>query len=207
MLAPQNKSRYFLMATVVAMTVLQAARAHAEVAEDPRTVVVNSTGNVIENSFGNCVRIDYNAGNDACGHPVAAAAPPPPAMVHQQIALEQRTVYFNFNQASLTPDSQAKLDTLSQVLRSDTQVTQANIVGYADRMGSPSYNESLSQKRAMAVRDYLAAHGYVNAQVANTRWFGEQYPTTQCPTNLSRDALIACLAKDRRVEVEIDYRP
>ena len=52
----------------------------------------------------------------------------------------------------------ARLDTLANVLKSDQSVKEAKIVGYADRIGSVSYNEQLSQKRAETVRDYLIAH-------------------------------------------------
>jgi len=55
------------------------------------------------------------------------------------------------------------------------------------------------------VRDYLVAKGIVNTDVAETRWYGASMPTASCPNDLPRSALIDCLQKDRRVEVEINY--
>jgi len=74
-------------------------------------------------------------------------------------------------------------------------------------MGGAVYNETLSKKRAVAVRKYLVCKGIVNAQVVETRWFGDSVPATSCPKDMPRKDLIVCLQKDRRVEVEIDTAP
>ncbi len=166
--------------------------------------VVRSTSNVVVvNNYGNCVRTRWNVGVDDCGAaPVEKKAEIAP---RQEIAQEERTVYFGFNKATLSPESKRKLDSLAGILKTETDVKQANIVGFADRIGSPSYNEKLSQRRAEAVRKYIVSRGYTRTQVTETRWMGEDAPITQCPNTLSRPALIECLQKDRRVEVEIGY--
>lgn len=169
---------------------------------DTRDVVRDARGAIVVNSFGNCVRTKWDAGSDACG-----AAPVAKQKLRATIAAEERTVYFQFNKASLTTDAQAKLNTLASTLKSDDQVQQARIVGYADRIGQPAYNEALSKKRAESVRSYLISRGFINTRVAETRWLGESVPATSCPDNLLRSELIECLQKDRRVEVEIDYLP
>jgi outer membrane protein OmpA-like peptidoglycan-associated protein len=129
--------------------------------------------------------------------------------IHQAAALsrEERTVYFGFNLASLSSEMKTRLDGLAGVLRSDSQVKGARIVGYADRIGNPVYNEKLSKKRAENVRQYLIARGLINTQVADTRWLGASAPSTDCASGLSHTALVDCLQKDRRVEVEIDFTP
>lgn len=121
------------------------------------------------------------------------------------ISLEERTVYFEFNKSNLTSEAQGKLDSLAGILHNEQDVQSLSIIGYADRIGSKSYNEALSKRRALSVRDYLIAQGFKNVSVAKVRWFGEDRPSTHCADNLQRAELIACLQPDRRVEVEVNY--
>lgn len=177
---------------------------HANVASadtDLRNVVRSNNGNIAKNSFGNCVRSNFHDDADACGPAPAAAAP-----ARMTIAQDERSVYFDFDKATLTDEARAKLDSLAGKLTSDDQVKRANISGYADRIGTRSYNEQLSKKRAETVRRYLVSRGFIKGQVAQTKWLGESVPVTQCPDDLSREALIQCLQQDRRVEVEIEYQ-
>jgi OOP family OmpA-OmpF porin len=164
---------------------------------------VYSKGSVVVDSANKCVRTKWNEGSDICAPKVVQMAPAP--LTHTEIAKEARTIYFAFNKSVLTTEAQQKLDTLANVLKSQQDVRQANIVGFADRIGSQSYNETLSKKRATVVRNYIVSRGYANANVAETRWFGETVPVTSCAADLKRPELIQCLQQDRRVEVELDY--
>jgi len=184
--------RFFLVGA--AMILLQPTTSLA--AEDLRDVVRTTTGRVILNTFNNCVRTQWIIGKDAC------AAEPHRA----EISREERTIYFDFNKFALTQAAVQKLNSLAKMLTSDDQVQEAQIVGYADRIGTTSYNEQLSKRRAENVQRYLVSRGFIKSRVAETRWLGESAPVTQCPDSLTREELIACLAKDRRVEVEIEYR-
>lgn len=183
------------------------ASASPAFAKDTRDVVRNEDSAVVANTFGNCVRTKWSEGSDVCApdKPAPVAAPAPAPAPRKVIAKEERTVYFEFNKASLTSEAQTKLDTLATNIKADTQVRGARVVGFADRMGSTSYNEQLSKKRAQNVLSYLTQRGVVNASVAETRWLGESEPKTNCPESLKREELISCLQTDRRVEVEIDY--
>lgn len=186
-------------------TVIVLAAATANAAPDNRDVVRTAPGSIVHNTFGNCVRTKWISKDDACG-----PAPVAEKVVRKEratIAQEDRTVYFGFNKATLTSDAQARLDTLANTLKADEQVQEARIVGYADRIGTATYNEKLSKRRAENVRSYLVSRGFINTRVAETRWLGESVPATSCPDNLTRPELIECLQKDRRVEVEIDYVP
>lgn len=178
-------------------------------ATDTRKVVRDTNNHVVVNTFGNCVRTDWTNNRDICGANAAERAPvlQQVSRVTEALTTEARTIYFEFDKARLTAASQAKLNTLAEGLKSDSQVREAKVVGYADRIGNESYNDALSQRRAGAVKNYLAKQGFVNSSVTETRWFGETVPVTSCPDGISRSALIACLAKDRRVEVEIEYYP
>ena len=46
------------------------------------------------------------------------------------------------------------------------------IAGYADRSGSPGYNQGLSDRRATNVRGYMTSHG-VSDSAITTQGFGE----------------------------------
>jgi len=160
-------------------------------------VVRDTNGTPVRTSTGDCVRTQWMNSHDAC-------APTPPA--RPPIAREARTVYFPFNKSTLTAESKQKLDTLAGVLHARA-IKSVRVAGYADRIGGAVYNEKLSKKRADAVRKYLVGKGIVNAQVVETRWFGDSVPATSCPKDMPRKDLIVCLQKDRRVEVEIDTAP
>lgn len=75
--------------------------------------------------------------------------------------------------------------------------------GYTDRIGSDKYNDRLSLRRAQAVKSYLVSKG-VPANKVYTEGKGKRNPITgnTCKQK-NRKQLIACLAPDRRVEVEV----
>jgi len=169
---------------------------------DNRDVVHDRRGNVVTNRWGNCVRTKWVGSADECANGMAQVTTV--KSIHE-LAKEDRTVYFDFDKALLTKDSTDRLDALSASLKNDDKVKQARIVGFADRIGSKAYNEKLSERRAAAVRKYLEGKGIITSHVTETRWLGETAPVTTCADTLKRPELIACLQKDRRVEVEIDY--
>jgi OOP family OmpA-OmpF porin len=161
--------------------------------------VYGTEGQIVRATNGTCVRTKWDAGQDKCAaRPVARSI--------DEFSQEERTVYFKFNRSALTKESMTRLNTLISALKADQSVKEAKIVGYADRIGTDTYNDKLSQKRAETVRDYLFAKGYTNARVTETRWVGEKEPSTNCPEDKNGANLISCLQNDRRVEVEVDLQ-
>jgi outer membrane protein OmpA-like peptidoglycan-associated protein len=183
-----------------------AAPSFAE-APDYHDVVHSTNGNVVHSTNGNCVRTKWNAKGDECQPP----APPKPVALlvppseHRLIPDEDRTVYFEFNQSRLNETERARIDSLTTELKSMHDITGVSIAGYADRMGTTSYNQRLSEQRAAVVEKYMRQQGYLNTTLAKTRWLGESSPITECPASLKRLALISCLQKDRRVTIEVHY--
>ena len=198
-----------LMLTAGAVFIGSCGMARAEA--DYRDVVRDSEGEIVHLENGTCVRTKWLTDRDLCAPQVVVAerqekrAEQPVVRPVAEFSQEERTVYFSFDRFFLSSDARQRLDTLVSSLKSDRSVKSARIVGYADRIGSVSYNERLSQKRAETVRDYLIENDYTNASVTETRWVGKSQPSTNCAAGQGRTKLIACLQNDRRVEVEIEY--
>lgn len=109
------------------------------------------------------------------------------------------TELFAFDSAKLNPN-QPKLDDIANVLNNNTSIDNVVVTGYADRIGSDKYNQKLSERRAMSVKEYLVGHG-VAASRLNAVGKGESNPVVQC-NDKKRVDLIKCLEPNRRVEVE-----
>ncbi|HET7366052.1 MAG TPA: OmpA family protein [Burkholderiales bacterium] len=109
-------------------------------------------------------------------------------------------LHFQFDQVSLDRSALEELERASL-----PKLMQARYVvrGHADDIGTARYNERLSRQRAEAVRDYLVAKGADPAKI-EVLALGATMPEANCPAALERPALLACLAPNRRVEVEIE---
>lgn len=130
--------------------------------------------------------------------PVAPPPPPPPPARFEKITLST-TELFEFDKATLR-QPQPKLDEIAATLQADPSITDVDITGYADRLGSDQYNLKLSQRRADAVRDYLVGKGVAGGRL-KAYGKGEANPVVTC-NDKNRAALIKCLEPNRRVEVE-----
>lgn len=133
--------------------------------------------------------------------PVAVVQPEPPRMVIQKLTLST-DVLFEFNKAELKDAGKQKLDELADQVKG-AKVDEIVVVGHADRIGSESYNEKLSEARAQSVKDYLAERG-AQTNVITAQGKGESAPVTgdQCK-KMAGKKLIECLQPDRRVEIEV----
>ena len=121
--------------------------------------------------------------------PAVATIPPPPPEEEQGFV-----VLFHFDQASLDREARDVLDqVVEQAGRSGD--TQIQVSGYTDAAGTSPYNLALSERRARAVRDYLAAHGIAYGRVM-IRGFGKENPRVPTPQGVRE-------AQNRRVEIAI----
>jgi len=132
--------------------------------------------------------------------PPAPAAPAAPVITSQKITYQADTL-FDFDKAVLKPAGKAKLDDLASKIQGlNLEVVVAT--GYTDRIGSDKYNDRLSLRRAQAVKAYLVSKG-IEANRIYTEGKGKRDPVTTGCNQKNRKQLIACLAPDRRVEVEV----
>ena len=142
--------------------------------------------------------------------PEAKAPPPPPAPkkpVIQRFEISGDGT-FVFDKATLTDVGKSRIDKLVQDLRAQgVTVTSMAITGYTDPLGPTTYNERLSLDRANAVREYMVSQG-IPAGVIRAEGRGEadlKVTEADCKTKgqaKSRNALIACLEPNRRVEIQ-----
>ncbi len=195
------------MAGIAVGMLLTGAQARAE---DSQKAARDGWDGVVRNTFGNCVRTKWDAAMDPCAPPAPPAPPPPPVVQAPppppKISLDQRTIYFDFDSAKLTPEAVAKLDALVSIIQSSNQIIQAGVIGYADEIGNEAYNMALSQKRADAVEEYIASRVSIDTRVLELRALGESNSITTCDGIKNRAEKITCLAQDRRVEIAFKYR-
>lgn len=85
-------------------------------------------------------------------------------------------IFYDFDKASLRPESKAALDELVQLLVDNPHVA-VEMSAHTDRMGTEDYNQALSERRAKSVVDYLVAAG-IASQRLTWQGYGESRPKT-----------------------------
>ena len=83
-------------------------------------------------------------------------------------------VHFDFDKFSLRPDALQILDDATMKLMSNPDV-RITIEGHCDSLGTVEYNLALGERRANAVRDYLANRGVANGRLRAVS-YGEERP-------------------------------
>lgn len=115
----------------------------------------------------------------------------------EQIAV-LKSINFDFGSDKLTSEAKSTLDQVAASLA--TQPTlRIEISGHTDALGPQAMNLTLSQKRAMAVKAYLVAHGVAGERL-RAEGYGEFNPVASNDTEEGR-------AQNRRVEFKVLARP
>lgn len=104
-------------------------------------------------------------------------------------------VNFASGKFTLSKKDRSKLDGIVAYLTRDPSVKKANVNGHTDNKGTHTYNNTLSENRAVAVRDYLIDHG-VPLSKLSVRYFGKRRPLEKNRTKKGR-------AINRRTWVEL----
>ena len=106
------------------------------------------------------------------------------------------TALFDFDKAVLKDQGKAELQNLGEYIQGKgITVADIDIVGHTDSMGDEDYNQALSERRAMAVKEFLVASG-VSADIIDVSGRGESEPVADNDTEEGR-------AKNRRVEIHV----
>jgi outer membrane protein OmpA-like peptidoglycan-associated protein len=130
--------------------------------------------------------------------PAPEPAPPPPAEepapAPQAQRIVLRGVQFDLDKADIRPDAAVILDEAANQL-GQVPSARVRVEGHTDSTGSDAYNQSLSERRAGSVRDYLVGKG-VDAGRLSTAGYGESQPVADNATAEGR-------ALNRRVELKV----
>ncbi len=134
----------------------------------------------------------------------APEAAPASAVTTTKAVLAADTL-FKINKSGirdLSKEGMAKLAEIADKIKSMGEVEQVRVVGHADITGKHEANRKLSEARARSIKTYLVAKG-VKPDVIITSGMGDTQPVAQCDMSQPKDKLIACLAPNRRVEIEV----
>ncbi len=85
-------------------------------------------------------------------------------------------IFYDFDRATLRPESKTALDEMAQVLRDNPNVT-IEMASHTDRKGTDEYNIDLSGRRARSVIDYLISVG-ISPDRLQSQGYGESRPKT-----------------------------
>jgi len=105
------------------------------------------------------------------------------------------TINFKFDSYELTPEAKASLDQLASQIK-DRNNFILEVTGFADWVGSDTYNNQLTEKRAGAVRRYLAEQHNVPLFRMHMLGFGELRAIADNSSPEGR-------AQNRRVEIRL----
>jgi photosystem I P700 chlorophyll a apoprotein A2 len=84
-------------------------------------------------------------------------------------------VLFDFDSAELRPAAQESLRKLASVVAGNPG-RPVEISGHTDSHGADAYNQTLSEKRAASVKDWLVKQGGIEARRIHTKGLGETQP-------------------------------
>ncbi|MCX7743060.1 MAG: OmpA family protein [Flavobacteriales bacterium] len=106
--------------------------------------------------------------------------------------LTLNNVFFDFDKSDLKPESTVELNRAIELLNKYPNL-KIEIAGHTDNIGNDSYNQKLSERRAIAVRDYLVKNGFPENRIVKVVGYGSKINLESNDTKEGR-------AKNRRVE-------
>ena len=137
--------------------------------------------------------------------PVVEKPKPKPAPKPEMLNVERKIELqgMPFDKAEMTPDNVKELDEFMADLKPVT-LGAIIVTGHTDRIGSLKYNQRLSERRAVVVKDYVVSKGVDPKLIFwEGKAFKQPIPVTKfCSNKMKRKQLIECLAPNRRVTVE-----
>ncbi len=145
-----------------------------------------------------CPDTPANTAVDHMGCPLKQYPASPPAAEPEPTVIvldDNGAVMFAFDSAELTAAAQQHLQSLVAKLNSPT-VAKVRVIGHTDSVGSDSYNQALSERRAGSVAEFLIGQGLEPGKVTS-QGRGESEPVTDNDSEEGR-------ARNRRVELHLN---
>lgn len=135
----------------------------------------------------------------------AAPPPPPPAPVAPPapapITIDLNGVNFDFDRSTLRPDAVAILNEAVEILRRYPEL-RVEVAGHTDSVGTDAYNQSLSERRATAVYEYMTSNGIDASRLVGPTGYGESRPIAP-NTNSDGSDNPEGRARNRRTELNV----
>ncbi len=116
-------------------------------------------------------------------------------LVSKGMVLTLRGVYFEFGKATLRTESYPALMEAAQIMKDNPDI-MVEIQGHTDNIGSDQANQTLSEKRAYAVMNFLVQYGGIDPKRLTAKGYGESRPIASNDTDEGRQL-------NRRVEFVI----
>lgn len=125
-------------------------------------------------------------------------------------------IFYDFDKATLRPESKTALDEMAQIMRENPNVT-IEMAAHTDRKGSEEYNLGLSERRAKSVIDYLIAVGIAPDRLQHigygksrpktiTKKLAREYPQFEEGTVLTPEYIEGLSPEDQEVADQINRR-
>ena len=125
-------------------------------------------------------------------------------------------IFYDYNKATLRPESKTALDSMVQVLNDNPYIT-IEMGAHTDRVGGDEYNLKLSDRRAKSVVDYLIAAGVDSARLQShgygrsvpkviTKRLARLYPQFNEGDTLNEPFVMALTKEDRAAADQINRR-
>jgi outer membrane protein OmpA-like peptidoglycan-associated protein len=108
-------------------------------------------------------------------------------------------IFYEYNSAKLTNESEATLDTLYALLKENPDLT-IELSAHTDSIGSASYNMDLSQRRAQSCADYLIAKGLDGTRITPV---GYGFAQPVAPNTIGKKDNPEGRALNRRTEFKV----
>jgi outer membrane protein OmpA-like peptidoglycan-associated protein len=106
-------------------------------------------------------------------------------MVARGMVLTLRGVFFEFGKATLRTESYPALADAAQIMKDNPDI-MVQIQGHTDSVGSDRGNQTLSEKRAYAVMNWLVQYGGIAAPRLSAKGFGKTQPVASNDTDEGR---------------------
>jgi outer membrane protein OmpA-like peptidoglycan-associated protein len=113
-------------------------------------------------------------------------------LIEDQIALRMNNIFFDFDKSTLRPESYHELNRWVDAFNNYPEI-KAEIHGHTCSIGTETYNQGLSERRATAVVKYLVSQGVDRSRLSMIG-FGETKPAESNETRKGREF-------NRRVEI------
>ncbi|MCR6687302.1 OmpA family protein [Pseudoxanthomonas sp.] len=91
------------------------------------------------------------------------------------VSIDLKGVNFDFDKSTLRPDAVAILAEATEILKRYPDL-RVEVAGHTDSKGTDAYNQSLSERRATAVYDYLTSNGVAASRLVGPTGYGESRP-------------------------------